>query len=89
MALFAGTLTALMLFLMNPQSGTGICWSLAVAAGAAFGVRELRIAEPFLDLRVLRRQRADAGHVRPPAARLGAAYAFFYGYTQWIEESRG
>ncbi|QFY10479.1 hydrolase [Nonomuraea phyllanthi] len=88
MALFAVTLTAFMSFLMDPVAAH---WPLPAAgalAGAAFTVRELRAAAPFLDLRVL------AGN-GPLLATYGrqllafvTSYAFLYGFTQWLEESR-
>nr|WP_234438352.1 MFS transporter [Streptomyces sp. NRRL S-340] len=89
MVLFAGTLVSLMLFLMQPRADRWYLPVLAVAAGAAFAVRELRAAEPFVDLRVL------GGNVPLLATYvrqlLGytTTYAFMYGYTQWLEEGRG
>ncbi|AGL18346.1 major facilitator superfamily transporter [Actinoplanes sp. N902-109] len=51
--LFAGSLAALLFFLMRPHLATLWLLGLAVAGGVAFCVRELRTEEPFLDLRVL------------------------------------
>ncbi|MER6926410.1 MFS transporter, partial [Streptomyces spiralis] len=89
MVLFAGMLVALMLFLMEPRTDHWYLPLLAAAAGAAFAVRELRVARPFVDLRVL------GGNV-PLLATYGrqllgytTSYAFMYGYTQWLEEGRG
>src|SRR4051794_23899243 len=50
--LFAGTLTALMVFLMTPSVVHLYLLLIVVAAGAAFARRELRVEEPFIDLRV-------------------------------------
>jgi MFS family permease len=87
--LFAGTLLALLLFLMEPGTGHWYLLVISAAAGAAFAVRELRTAEPFLDLRVL-------GGNLPLVVTYGrtvlaylVSYAFFYGYTQWLEDGRG
>ncbi|MBU2662519.1 MFS transporter [Actinoplanes bogorensis] len=87
--LFAGMLTALMLFLMSPSIGELWLLAVTVACGAAFGWRELRITEPFLDLRVF-------GGNAPLIATYGrallaqtAAYAYLYGFTQWLEAGRG
>lgn len=86
-ALFAATLVALLLFLMEPERW----WLLpvAVAAGAGFTWWEMRTGSPFLDLRVF-------GGNGPLLATYGrtllsyvVAYAFLYGYTQWLEEGRG
>ena len=87
--LFAAMLIALMLFLMDPHP-SGL-WLLAVtgAAAAGFALRELRVAEPFIDLRVF-------GGNRPLLATYGrtllaatVSYGFIYGFTQWLEAGRG
>lgn len=89
MALFAATLISLMLFLMRPQLGHWYLLVLTAAAAAGLAVRELRVPEPFIDLRVL------GGNV-PMLATFGrnlltltVSYAFLYGYTQWLEAGRG
>ena len=88
-AAFAGTLVAVLLFLMRP--GIGALWLpvLAGVLGTAFAVRELRARSPFIDLRVL------VGN-GPLLATYGrnllasiVGYAFLYGYTQWLEEGYG
>jgi MFS family permease len=86
--LFAAMLIALMLFLMDPHP-SGL-WLLAVtgAAAAGFALRELRVAEPFIDLRVF----AGNGPLLRTYARSWLAYvvsyAFIYGFTQWMEAGR-
>ena len=89
MGLFAATLTALLLFLMNPHVRDGYLLLIAAAMGTAFAIRELRAATPFVDLRVL-------GGNTPLLATYGralvayvVAYAFLYGFTQWTEEGYG
>jgi MFS family permease len=89
MALFAVTLVALLLFLMNLRSGPWYLLGAAALAGAAFALRELRAPVPFIDLRVL------AGNV-PLLATYGrsllaycVSYSVLYGFTQWVEEGRG
>ena len=85
--LFAAMLVALLLFLMDP----GRWWlaTVALVAGAAFAVQELRSAHPFLDLRIF------GGNVPLLVTYLRAllaaivSYAFLYGFTQWLEEGRG
>jgi Major Facilitator Superfamily len=88
-ALFATMLTSLLLFLMNPQTTALPLLALAVAAGAGFAVRERRVADPFVDLRVL------AGNV-PLVATCArtlltfiVTYCFLYGFAQWLEDGRG
>ncbi|GHH72869.1 hypothetical protein GCM10018793_10570 [Streptomyces sulfonofaciens] len=89
MGLFAATLTSLLLFLMDPSAAHWYLPVLTAAAAAGFAVRELRVAEPFIDLRVL-------GGNPPLLATYGrtllsyvVSYSFLYGYTQWLEEGRG
>lgn len=89
MALFAATLVALLLFLMNPHPRDWYLLLLAAAAGTGFAVRELRAATPFIDLRVL-------GGNTPLLATYGralvayvVAYSFLYGFSQWTEEGYG
>ncbi|MEW2513249.1 MFS transporter [Streptomyces sp. NPDC046870] len=89
MALFAVLLVALMLFLMEPRAGRWYLPVLSAAAAAGFALRELRVPDPFIDLRVL----GGNGPLLATYVRqlLGytTAYAFMYGYTQWLEQGRG
>jgi nicotinamidase-related amidase/predicted MFS family arabinose efflux permease len=87
--LFAAMLVSLLLFLMGPQLTHWYLLVLAVVAAAGLAVRELRVAEPFIDLRVF-------GGNLPLLATFGrnlltcvVTYAFLYGYTQWLEDGRG
>jgi MFS family permease len=89
MALFAAMLMSLLLFLMNLRLDTWYLLVIAVLAGAAFTLRELRAATPFIDLRVF-------GGNTPLVVTYGRAvvtyvvsYAFLYGFTQWTEEGFG
>ncbi|MFB9238182.1 MFS transporter [Plantactinospora siamensis] len=88
-ALFAATLVALLFFLMTPAVGHLYLLLVVVMAGAALARRELRTADPFLDLRLL-------GGNLPLLATYGrtllaqtVSYAFLYDYTQWLEGGRG
>ncbi|MGW7337167.1 MFS transporter [Streptomyces sp. NPDC054808] len=89
MGLFAAMLVTLLLFLMNLHPRDWYLLALSAAAAAAFAIRELRAAAPFVDLRVL-------GGNTPLLATYGralvayvVAYAFLYGFTQWTEEGFG
>jgi MFS family permease len=87
--LFAAMLTSLMLYLMSP--GVRDLWlvALMVALGAGFVVRERRAVDPFLDLRVFGgNMPLILTYVRTLLAQT-VAYAFLYGYTQWLEEGHG
>jgi MFS family permease len=87
--LFAAMLVSLLFFLTSPQLGRWYLLAASAAGAAGFAVRELRVAAPFIDLRVL------AGNVpllltyiRTLLASV-ISYAFIYGYTQWLEDGRG
>jgi MFS family permease len=87
--LFAATLIPLLLFLVTPRAER--LWLLGIAAAAAggFTVRERRCADPFIDVRVL------AGNVpllvtyARGVVAATVAYAFIYGFTQWLEDGHG
>ena len=88
-ALFAALLTTLLLFLMDPRTGRWWLPVLTAVAATGFAFRELRVAEPFIDLRVF-------GGNRPLLATYGrtllaatVSYGFIYGFTQWLEAGRG
>jgi MFS family permease len=86
---FAAALTALLLFLMSLASPR--LWLLGVTAAllTALTVRELRARTPFLDVRMLARNRAlSTTYVRFGIAML-ITYGFIYGWTPWLEQSAG
>jgi MFS family permease len=88
-ATFAGTLVALLLFLMRPAVDRWWLPLVAALAAAAFVARELRAADPFIDLRVLT---GNGALIRTYARSLlsaTVAYSFLYGFTQWLEIGRG
>jgi MFS family permease len=88
-ALFAGMLTSLMLFLMSPTVGHLWLPALTLASGGVFGWRELHLADPFIDLRVFGGNRPlIRTYVRTLLAQT-VAYAVLYGFTQWLESGRG
>ncbi|KAA0022287.1 MFS transporter [Antrihabitans cavernicola] len=89
MTLFATMLTAAMLFLMNPHVSNWYLPVLAVAAAAALTFRELHTAKPFLDLRVLGGNLPLLATFLRQLLSYTVAYAFLYGFTQWLEECRG
>jgi MFS family permease len=89
MALFAGTLVSMLLFLMHPRIQDWYLLLITVVAAGAFAARELTRAQPFIDLRIL-------GSNLPLLTTYGRAllayvvsYSFLYGYTQWLEDGRG
>ena len=89
MALFAGTLVSLLLFLMHPGAGDWYLLAIAVAGAAGFTVRELTHADPFIDLRLLGRNGPLLRTYGRALLAYVVAYSFLYGYTQWLEHGRG
>jgi MFS family permease len=88
-ALFAAMLTSLLLLLMSPQLAHVYLLVITMASGAVFAWWELRAAEPFIDLRVFGGNLPLlATYVRNLLASI-VSYAFLYGFTQWLEDSRG
>ena len=88
-ALFAGALVTLLLWLMQLRTATP--WLLAAAAvlGAGFVVVELRSAAPFVDLRVLRGNLPLALTYVRMMLSATVSYVVLYGFTQWLEDGRG
>jgi MFS family permease len=89
MALFAGMLISLLLFLMNPRVAYWYLPVVTVLAAAAFAVVELRRAEPFVDLRVLGGNLPLLATYARALLAYVVSYSFLYGYTQWLEQGRG
>jgi MFS family permease len=89
MALFAVLLVSLLLFLMDPQAGHWYLLVVTACAGGGFVVRELRAPEPFIDLRVLAGNLPLVATYARSLLAYTVAYAFLFGYTQWMEQGRG
>ncbi|KOV63978.1 MFS transporter [Streptomyces sp. MMG1121] len=89
MALFALLLVALMLFLMDPRAGRWYLPVLSAAAAAGFAMRELRVPDPFIDLRVLGGNGPLLTTYLRQLLAYTTSYTFLYGYTQWLEQGRG
>lgn len=87
--LFAGMLTALLLFLMTPHVRDLWVLALSIVAGVVFAWRELRVAEPFIDLRLLASNVPVLRTYLRTLLSYIVSYAFLYGYTQWLEQGRG
>ncbi|MFG1647515.1 MFS transporter [Amycolatopsis sp. NPDC049252] len=89
MGLFAAMLVSLLLFLMNLHLRNWYLLVITVAAGAAFAVRELRAASPFIDLRVLGGNTPLLATYARAVVAYVVAYSFLYGFSQWTEEGFG
>ncbi|MFE6286428.1 MFS transporter [Streptomyces sp. NPDC057877] len=85
---FAGSLTAFMFFLMNPAVAYWYLPVLGLATGAVFVRRELRVKQPFIDLRVLGGNVPLLATFTRQCLAYTTSYAFFYGYSMWLQEGR-
>lgn len=88
-ALFAGTLTTVMLFLMELTAPRWPLLAPFAVLACAFVWWELRCRAPFLDLRVLARHRPLVLTYLRHGLTYLVVYCVMYGYAQWLEESRG
>lgn len=89
-ALFAAGLTVLLLFLMRLRPHPP--YLLLAAAVVIFAVLvwwETHRAEPFIDVRVIARNRALAATYLRYAVTWVVIYCMMYGFSQWLEEGRG
>jgi nicotinamidase-related amidase/predicted MFS family arabinose efflux permease len=86
--LFALTLTALLVFLMDIESGRLFLLLVVAAGAAAFAARELRAEQPFIDLRVLSGNVALLATYGRTLLTSLVSYSFLYGFTQWLEDGR-
>jgi MFS family permease len=88
-ALFAAMLTSLLLLLMSPQLAHWYLLVITMVAAAGLTVRELRVPEPFIDLRVLGGNLPLLTTYARNLLTFIVSYGFLYGFTQWLEDGRG
>lgn len=89
LVLFAAALTGLLLFLM---SLAGLRWWLLGVTAVlltALTARELRARTPFLDVRMLARNRALTTTYLRFGVTMLITYGYIYGWTPWLEQSAG
>ncbi|HVX47659.1 MAG TPA: MFS transporter [Mycobacteriales bacterium] len=86
--LFGAMLTCLLLYLMSPDVGDLYLLALTAAAAIGLTVRELRVADPFIDLRLLGGNIPLLATYTRNLLAMTVSYAFLYGFTQWLEDSR-
>lgn len=89
MALFAAMLVALLLFLMRPRLADWYLPMLFAATAAGLTARELRVAEPFIDVRMLGGNLPLLATFARQVLIYTASYVMMYGYAQWLEDGRG
>jgi MFS family permease len=89
-AAFALMLLSLLLVMLVSRAPARLgLVGIAAMAVAVFVVREQRAAEPFIDLRlVLRNRPLLTTYLRTFLFQL-VGYSFMYGYPQWLEYGRG
>ncbi|KAA1423981.1 MFS transporter [Mumia zhuanghuii] len=89
MTWFTVALLGVMIFLTVPR--LSLVWLPVVGALAAvaFAVREMRCAEPFIDLRVLAGNRPLLATYVRTLAGYTVSYAYIYGFVQWLQAGRG
>ncbi|MFE1558487.1 MFS transporter [Streptomyces sp. NPDC058734] len=90
MALFTGELCGLMLFLLSLPDHPR-WWALAafVVLTAALVRRELRADRPFVDLRMIARNRPLAATYVRCMATYVVFYSITYALPQWLQQGRG
>jgi MFS family permease len=87
--LFAALLTSLMLFLMRLDAPPWPLLPVAAVLAAVLVRWELRRAAPFIDLRMLTRNRPlSLTYLRHGMTYL-VIYCVLYGYAQWLEDAHG
>jgi predicted MFS family arabinose efflux permease len=87
--LFAGTMSALLAFLLSLPTPHWIPLGLAIALGVVLVLWELRVATPFIDIRLLVSNLALTRTYLRGALTLLSCYTVLYGLTQWMQAARG
>ena len=88
-ALFTATLVSLLLFLMERQVVLLPLLAVTALAAIGFAVVELRVATPFIDLRLLRGNVPLVATYARGLLTATVSYTFLFGVTQWLQEGRG
>ena len=88
-ALFAGALLGLMIFLMNADRPNWLALAAALGLGTALVAHSARRARPFIDVRMLARNRPLCLTYLRTAAILTINYSIVYGFAQWLENAVG
>ncbi len=88
-ALFAGMMATLLIFLDGLPAAHWLWLGLAAALAAAFLPWELRAPSPFIDVRLLARNAALTRTYLRFALMSLCIYTVLYGLTEWVEVGRG
>ena len=87
--LFTTSLLSLMVFLLNLDHPIWLALVIAGAFGAALIVYSRKRAQPFIDVRMLARNRPLTVTYLRTAAVLMMVYCILYGFAQWLESAVG
>lgn len=87
--LFGVMLLSALLFLMGPSLNKIYLLIIALIAGVIFTLLELKIKNPFIDLRVLGGNTPLLLTFARSVLSSTVSYSILYGYTQWLEKGRG
>ncbi|WIB63280.1 MFS transporter [Curtobacterium sp. MCBD17_040] len=86
MLLMTGTVSALLVFLLDLSDGLWWLLGVAVALLVALVLRELRAVKPFIDVRLLVTNRAlSRTYIRLFLVYM-VAYTMTYGFSQWVQD---
>jgi MFS family permease len=88
-ALFGGTMSALLTFLLSLPRPQWIALGVTIALCVVLVLWELRASAPFIDMRLLVSNLALTCTYMRGALLLLSFYALFYGLTQWLEAGHG
>lgn len=89
MLLMTGTVSALLVFLLDLSAGLWWLLGVAIALLVALVLWELRAVRPFVDVRMLARNGAlSRTYVRLFLVYL-LAYTMTYGFSQWVQDVAG
>jgi MFS family permease len=87
--LFALCLLSLMIFLMNLGQPLWFALLGATVFGSALAVHSSRTPQPFIDVRMLARNRPLTLTYLRTGALLMIVYCIIYGFAQWLESGAG
>ncbi|WP_426439789.1 MFS transporter [Bradyrhizobium genosp. P] len=87
--LFTAFLLSLMIFLLDLDRPIWIALALSIAFCTALVVHSRRRKQPFIDVRMLARNRALAVTYLRAGTMLMMVYCILYGFAQWLESAAG
>ena len=87
--LFTGFLLSLMIFLLNLDHPLWLALLVSVIFCVALILYSMRRAQPFIDVRMLARNRALSVTYLRAGLMLMIVYCVLYGFAQWLESAAG